>query len=55
MIRDTAHNYAQDHLMPRVVEGFRNEHFHKEMMAEMGQLGLVRSPEHGNVVFGIKY
>jgi glutaryl-CoA dehydrogenase len=41
MVRDTARGYAQDHLMPRVLEANRHEHFHREIMNEMGELGLL--------------
>ena len=41
MIRDTTKDYAQDKLMSRVVEANRNEHFDREIMTEMGALGLL--------------
>ena len=41
LIRDTAHDYAQDKLMSRVLSANRNEHFHREIMNEMGELGLL--------------
>lgn len=41
MIRDTARNYAQDKLMPRILMANRKEHFHREIMNEMGDLGLL--------------
>ena len=41
MIRDTARDYAQDNLMPRIIEANRNEHFDPEIMKEMGALGLL--------------
>jgi glutaryl-CoA dehydrogenase len=41
MIRDTARNYAQEQLMPRVLMANRQEHFHREIMNEMGALGLL--------------
>jgi len=43
MIRDTAKAYCQDKLMPRIIEANRNEVFHKEIMNEMGELGLLGS------------
>ena len=43
MIRDTARKYCQDKLMPRVLEANRHEVFHREIMNEMGQLGLLGS------------
>ena len=41
MIRDTARDYAQDKLMPRIIEANRNEIFDPEIMSEMGALGLL--------------
>lgn len=43
MIRDTARKYCQDKLMPRILEANRHEIFHREIMNEMGQLGLLGS------------
>jgi len=40
-IRDVARDYAQDKLLPRVVEAFRNEHTDPEIFREMGALGLL--------------
>jgi len=41
MIRDTARSYAKDKLMTRVRQAYRDEHFHREIMTEMGSLGLL--------------
>ncbi len=41
MIRDTARDYAQDKLMPRILEAYRNETFDVEIMREMGELGIL--------------
>ncbi|PSF05494.1 acyl-CoA dehydrogenase [Marinobacter fuscus] len=41
MIRDTAHQYAQRQLAPRVLNAFRNEHTDVEIFKEMGALGLL--------------
>ncbi|MFT5211616.1 MAG: glutaryl-CoA dehydrogenase [Flavobacterium sp.] len=41
LIRDTARDYSQDKLESRVKLAFRNEHFHREIMNEMGELGLL--------------
>ncbi len=43
MIRDTAHAYCQDKLMPRVLEANRHEHFDREILQEMGELGMLGS------------
>ncbi len=41
MIRDTARAYAQEKLATRVLEANRHEIFHREIMTEMGELGLL--------------
>jgi glutaryl-CoA dehydrogenase len=41
MIRDTARGYAREKLMPRVIRANREEHFDREIMNEMGELGLL--------------
>jgi glutaryl-CoA dehydrogenase len=41
MVRDTAHDYCQRQLQPRVLAANRNEHFQREIMNEMGELGLL--------------
>lgn len=41
MIRDSAHAYCQNRLLPRVVEANRNEVFDRDIMSEMGELGLL--------------
>jgi len=41
MIRDTARKYCQDKLTPRILEANRNEHFDRNIMNEMGGMGLL--------------
>ncbi|MGI9381567.1 MAG: acyl-CoA dehydrogenase [Methyloligellaceae bacterium] len=41
LVRDNAHRYAQERLLPRVLEGFRHEQFDPAIMTEMGDLGLL--------------
>jgi len=41
MVMENARQYAQGSLLPRVVEATRKEHFHPEIMKEMGQQGLL--------------
>nr|WP_249209294.1 acyl-CoA dehydrogenase [Magnetospirillum sulfuroxidans] len=41
MIRDAARAYCQDKLQPRVISAFRQERFDREIMTEMGELGLL--------------
>ncbi|MGS2744502.1 acyl-CoA dehydrogenase [Halomonas sp. LS-001] len=49
-IRDAAYDYCQENLQPRVLSAFREERFDREIMTEMGELGLLGatvSPEYG--------
>lgn len=41
MIRDTARSYAQEKLLPRVIEAYREERTDREIFNEMGELGLL--------------
>ena len=50
LIRDTTRAYAQAKLMTRVLEANRHERFHREIMNEMGELGLLGAtlpPKYG--------
>jgi len=40
-IRDAAHEFCQEKLLPRVLMGFRNEHFDREIMNEFGSMGFL--------------
>ncbi|MEK9677167.1 MAG: acyl-CoA dehydrogenase [Rhodospirillaceae bacterium] len=61
LVRDTARDYAQDKLMPRVLEMHRNESFDRDIFYEMGELGLFATTipeEYGgadlnNVCYGL--
>jgi glutaryl-CoA dehydrogenase len=41
MIRDAARDYCQDKLMPRILDANRHEHFDRDIMTELGELGLL--------------
>ncbi|WP_426267390.1 acyl-CoA dehydrogenase [Sphingomonas sp. LHG3443-2] len=41
LVRDTAESYAQEKLQPRVTEAYLEESFDREILREMGQLGLL--------------
>ena len=41
MIQDTARQFAQERLMSRVLEANRHEHFDREIMNEMGEIGML--------------
>ncbi len=55
MVRDAARDYAQGELLPRVTRAFLDESFDREIMREMGALGLLGptiSPEYGGAGLG---
>jgi glutaryl-CoA dehydrogenase len=55
MVRDTARTYAQEKLMPRVLTAYREERFEREIVNEMGALGLLGATlpeEHGGSGMG---
>jgi alkylation response protein AidB-like acyl-CoA dehydrogenase len=39
--KDVASNFSKDFLLPNVVESFRNEKFDRNIMKEMGKIGLL--------------
>ena len=54
-IRDTARQYAQEKLAPRIREWNRNESFDPVVMREMGELGFLGAPLEGYGCAGIGY
>lgn len=55
MIRDQAHAYCQEKLLPRVLHANRDEVFHREIMNEMGALGLLGPTIDGYGCAGVNY
>ena len=56
MVRDTAHAFAQEKLLPRVTQAFRHETPDPGIFREMGELGLLGAtvpPEYGGA--GLNY
>ena len=41
MVRDSARDYCQSKLMTRILEANRHEHFDREIMSELGEMGLL--------------
>lgn len=41
LVMEAARNFSQDRLMPRIIEANRHEIFHREIMNEMGEQGLL--------------
>ncbi len=55
MVMDSARGYCQDKLMPRVLEANRHEHFDRDIMGEMGALGLLGCTIEGYGCAGLNY
>ncbi len=55
MVRDTAHDYAQEKLLPRVREAFRHERSDASIFREMGELGLLGTTIEGFGCAGLNY
>src|SRR5271169_6056350 len=55
MVRDTARDYAQEKLFPRVLKAYREESYDPAVVREMGALGLLGSTipeEYGGAGMG---
>jgi len=55
MVRDSAHAYCQEKLMPRVRDSHRHERFDREVMNEMGALGFLGSTIEGYGCAGVNH
>ena len=55
MIRDTAHQFAQEKLLPRVRDAFRKEETDPNIFKEMGAVGLLGSTIQGYDCPGVDY
>ena len=55
LVRDTARQYSQEKLLPRVREAFRNEDTDLAIYPEMGALGLLGSTIDGYGCPGVDY
>ncbi|NYZ16356.1 acyl-CoA dehydrogenase [Azospirillum sp. RWY-5-1] len=55
MVRDSARDYCQEKLLPRVLEANRHEIFHREIMNEMGELGFLGATIDGYGCAGVNY
>ena len=55
MIRDAAESYAQDKLLPRVVSATLDERFDREIMHELGALGLLGATIDGYGCAGVSH
>ena len=47
LVRESAHAYCQERLLPRVLMANRHEHFDRDILREMGELGLLGATLNG--------
>jgi glutaryl-CoA dehydrogenase len=55
LVRDTAEQYAQDRLAPRIQSAYRNETIDLDIFTEMGSLGLLGPTIEGYGCAGVSY
>ena len=55
LIRDTARDFAQDRLMPLILEWNRNEYFDPDLFREFGELGFLGATIEGYGCAGIGF
>ncbi|MBH68307.1 MAG: acyl-CoA dehydrogenase [Rhodospirillaceae bacterium] len=55
LVKNAAKAYCQEKLLPRVQSAFRKEHFDREIMTEMGQLGFLGSTIQGYGCAGVNH
>jgi glutaryl-CoA dehydrogenase len=55
MVRDSARDYCQERLMPRILEANRHERFDREILTEMGGLGMLGPTIEGYGCAGASY
>ena len=55
LIKDTAQQYAQESLMPRILLSNRNETFDRDIYYELGELGLLGATIKGYGCAGVGY
>ncbi|KNC96415.1 glutaryl-CoA dehydrogenase, mitochondrial [Spizellomyces punctatus DAOM BR117] len=53
LVRDSARDYSQTKLLPRVIEATRNEKFDRNIMYELGELGMLGSTINGYGCAGV--
>ena len=55
LVRETVQAYCQEKLMPRILKAHREEQFDREIMREMGSLGLLGATIQGYGCAGMSY
>ncbi|MCJ1338942.1 Ubiquitin-conjugating enzyme E2 4 [Bachmanniomyces sp. S44760] len=52
-IQETAKSYCQERMLPRVTEAYREEHYDRKILEEMGELGLLGATIQGYDCAGV--
>ncbi|WP_438863824.1 acyl-CoA dehydrogenase [Neptunicella sp.] len=55
MVRDAAHSFCQEKLMPGILMANRNEHFDPNIMRQFGEVGLLGATINGYGCSGVNY
>ena len=54
-VKESAFNFSKDYLLPNVIHSFRNEKFDKNIIKEMGNIGLLGPTINGYGCAGVNY
>lgn len=54
-IKELSHNFSKEYLLPNIVSSFRNEKFDKNIMKEIGKVGLLGPTINGYGCAGVNY
>src|SRR5271170_7477117 len=52
-IQETARAYAQERMLPRILDAYRDEHYDQDILKEMGELGLLGATIKGYGCAGV--
>ena len=55
MVKESAHQFCQERLMPRVLEANRHERFDRAIMNEFGEMGFLGATLEGYGCAGVSY
>ena len=55
MVKDSAHQFCQERLMPRILEANRHERFDRSIMNEFGEMGFLGATLEGYGCAGVSY
>ncbi len=55
MVKESAHQFCQERLMPRILEANRHERFDRSIMNEFGEMGFLGATLEGYGCAGVSY